>query len=158
MDILMIDDTQQLTNEQQRMVHQLLDFAADYIKLPEDTEMSLTFTDNQAIQEINRDYRGIDRATDVISFALEEESEDELPIFFDDDMEQLPRNIGDIFISVDKTMEQAKEYGHSFERELGFLAIHGFLHLNGYDHMNPEDETKMFSLQNEILNEYGLSR
>lgn len=154
----MIDDTHLLTNEQQAMIQQLIDYAADYLQLPEDTEMSITYTTNQYIQEINRDYRDIDAPTDVISFALEEEMTDELPIIFEDEMELLPRNIGDIFISVEKAEEQAKEYAHSFDRELGFLAIHGFLHLNGYDHMNPQDEDKMFSLQNEILNAYGLSR
>ncbi len=70
----------------------------------------------------------------------------------------MPRNIGDIIISVDKTASQANEYGHSFDRELGFLALHGFLHLNGYDHMDPEDEKEMFGLQKEILEAYGLKR
>ena len=69
-----------------------------------------------------------------------------------------PTNIGDIIISTEKTLEQAESYGHSFERELGFLALHGFLHLNGYDHMTEEDEKEMFGLQKEILDAYGLKR
>jgi probable rRNA maturation factor len=70
----------------------------------------------------------------------------------------MPRMIGDIIISIERTKEQAEEYGHSFDRELGFLALHGFLHLLGFDHMNEEDEKVMFTKQKEILEEYGLSR
>ncbi|MDN6186372.1 MAG: rRNA maturation RNase YbeY, partial [Tetragenococcus halophilus] len=119
----------------------------------------ITFMDNERIQVINRDYRGKDAPTDVISFAIEEESEDEMPIFFDDEeMTDLPNELGDIMISTQRAQEQAAEYGHSYEREVGFLALHGFLHINGYDHMTPEDEKKMFGLQKEILNAYGLKR
>ncbi|MCJ0588745.1 rRNA maturation RNase YbeY, partial [Enterococcus cecorum] len=133
----------------------LLDFAGDYLKLSPDTEMSVTFMNNAEIREINRDYRNKDQATDVISFALEDEGEGELAIIFDEDEAfDLPRNIGDIMISVERAKEQAQEYGHSFDRELGFLAVHGFLHLNGYDHMTPEDEKEMFTLQEDILTAY----
>ncbi len=159
MDITTTDETNTLTEEKMAEVNQLISFAAEYIKLPEDTEMSITYMNNERIHEINREYRHIDRPTDVISFAIEEEGEDEPPIIFDEDDDfSLPRNIGDIMISLDKTKEQAEEYGHSFERELGFLALHGFLHLNGYDHMEPEDEKVMFGLQKEILDAYGLKR
>ena len=120
--------------------------------------MSVTFMDNAAIQVINRDYRDKDQPTDVISFALEEETEEELPIIFDDEIPAMPRNLGDIMISVERAKEQASEYGHSYDRELGFLALHGFLHINGYDHMTPEDEKEMFGLQKEILDAYGLKR
>ena len=71
---------------------------------------------------------------------------------------ELPVNLGDLFISIDKVAEQAKFLGHSFDRELGFLVVHGFLHLNGYDHEQPEDEKEMFTLQREILDQYGLER
>ena len=71
---------------------------------------------------------------------------------------EMPRMLGDIIISIERTKEQAEEYGHSFDRELGFLALHGFLHLLGFDHMNEEDEKVMFTKQKEILEEYGLSR
>ena len=129
------------------------------MKLSPDTEMSVTFMNNAEIREINRDYRNKDQATDVISFALEDEGEGELAIIFDEDEAfDLPRNIGDIMISVERAKEQAQEYGHSFDRELGFLAVHGFLHLNGYDHMTPEDEKEMFTLQEDILTAYGLKR
>jgi probable rRNA maturation factor len=109
---------------------------------------------SEEIREINRDYRGKDTPTDVISFALEEEGEDEVEIVGAD----MPPVLGDIIISADRTKEQAEEYGHSFMRELGFLAVHGFLHLLGYDHMTKEEEEEMFSKQKDLLDEYGLTR
>ncbi|WP_159721344.1 rRNA maturation RNase YbeY [Enterococcus sp. CSURQ0835] len=158
MDVTFIDETNQVSEEKIKEIDDLLQFAADYLKLPEDTEMSVTFMDNAAIQVINRDYRGKDAPTDVISFALEEESDDEVPVVFEDGDDPLPRNLGDIMISIERAKEQAQDYGHSYDRELGFLAVHGFLHINGYDHMNPEDEKEMFGLQKEILDAYGLKR
>lgn len=159
MEITFIDEQHLLTEEKLNEIADLLDFAGDYLKLIPDTEMSVTFMNNAEIREINRDYRNKDQATDVISFALEDEGEGELAIIFDEDEAfDLPRNIGDIMISVERAKEQAEEYGHSFDRELGFLAVHGFLHLNGYDHMTPEDEKEMFTLQEDILTAYGLKR
>lgn len=158
MEIAFLDETNTVSQEKINEIDELLQYAADYLKLPEDTEMSVTFMDNAAIQVINRDYRDKDQPTDVISFALEEETEEELPIIFDDEMPAMPRNLGDIMISVERAIEQASEYGHSYDRELGFLALHGFLHINGYDHMTPEDEKEMFGLQKEILDAYGLKR
>lgn len=160
MDITFIDETNAVSQDKITEIDDLLQFAADYLKLPEDTEMSVTFMDNAAIQVINRDYRGKDAPTDVISFALEEEGEGEVPVIFDEEAElaPLPRVLGDIMISTERAVEQAEEYGHSYDRELGFLAVHGFLHINGYDHMVPEDEAVMFGLQKEILDAYGLKR
>lgn len=158
MEIAFLDETNTVSQEKINEIDELLQYAADYLKLPEDTEMSVTFMDNAAIQVINRDYRDKDQPTDVISFALEEETEEELPIIFDDEMPAMPRNLGDIMISVERAKEQASEYGHSYDRELGFLALHGFLHINGYDHMTPEDAKEMFGLQKEILDAYGLKR
>ena len=159
MEITFIDEQHLLTEEKLNEIADLLDFAGDYLKLSLDTEMSVTFMNNAEIREINRDYRNKDQATDVISFALEDEGEGELAIIFDEDEAfDLPRNIGDIMISVERAKEQAQEYRHSFDRELGFLAVHGFLHLNGYDHMTPEDEKEMFTLQEDILTAYGLKR
>ena len=113
-----------------------------------DSIMSIIIVDNKTIHEINKQYRNIDRETDVISFALEEGETIEEPV----------KTLGDIYISIDKVYEQAKEYNHSVKRELFFLVTHGFLHLLGYDHMNKEDEEKMFSLQEEILDSYGVKR
>lgn len=158
MDLVLLDKTNTLTDEQLNLVSTIIDFAAkqEVINLPENTEMSVTFVDDEEIHQINKEHRQKDRPTDVISFALEE---DDLSGFeFDLEELGLPRNIGDLFISVDRTKEQAEEYNHSFERELGFLTIHGFLHLNGYDHMTPEDEKEMFDLQRKILDAYGLER
>lgn len=159
MEITFIDEQNRVSASKIAEIEQLLQFAGNYLSLPENTEMSVTFMDNEEIRMINRDYRNKDQATDVISFALEELGEDELAIHFDEEDDfDLPRNIGDIMISVERAQEQAQEYGHSFDRELGFLAVHGFLHLNGYDHMTPEDEKEMFGLQEEILTAYGLER
>ena len=142
------------TEEAQRLVESILQFAAKKENIEKDTELSVTFVDNERIQEINKEYRHKDSATDVISFALEEMGEDEVEIVG----AEMPRILGDIIISIERTKEQAEEYGHSFDRELGFLALHGFLHLLGFDHMNEEDEKEMFTKQKEILEEYGLSR
>ena len=159
MEITFIDETKKVSKDEREDMDSLLQYAADYLKLPENSEMSITFMDNEGIQMINRDYRGKDAPTDVISFAIEEAGQNEMPIFFDDEkMTDLPNELGDIMISTQSAQEQPAEYGHSYEREVGFLALHGFLHINGYDHMTPEDEKKMFGLQKEILNAYGLKR
>lgn len=143
-----------LKESQQEMLLELLEFAAKEENIEADAELSVTIVNNQEIQEINRDYRDKDRPTDVISFALEEEGEGETAIISED----MPRILGDVIISMDKAKEQATDYEHSLERELGFLAVHGFLHLLGYDHMNEADERKMFGRQDEILGAYGLQR
>ncbi len=110
---------------------------------------NVIIVDNEKIREINREYRGKDMATDVISFALEDDK-----TFNRCDI----RILGDIYISIDKARSQALEYGHSFKRELYFLAVHGFLHLLGYDHMTKEDEEVMFKKQEEVLSRYGIER
>ncbi|PTO40497.1 rRNA maturation RNase YbeY [Enterococcus mundtii] len=158
MDITFIDETSTVSETKIKEIEELLQFAAKKLSLSDETEMSVTFMDNPSIQEINRTYRGKDAPTDVISFALEDEGEDEIPVIFEEDDEPMPRVLGDIMISIDRAKEQAEEYGHSYDRELGFLAVHGFLHINGYDHMTPEDEAEMFGLQKEILDAYGLKR
>ena len=150
----LMDETNEVNGEAQQLVESVLQFAAKKEGIEEGTELSVTFVDNERIREINKEYRDKDSATDVISFALEEMGEDEVEIVG----AEMPRMLGDIIISIERTREQAEEYGHSFDRELGFLALHGFLHLLGYDHMNAEDEKVMFSRQREILDEYGLSR
>lgn len=147
-----LDETNELSDEHIELVENLLQHAAKLENVGE-AEVSVTFVTNEKIHEINREYRHIDRPTDVISFALEEMGDGEIEIIGD-----MPRVLGDIIISVERTREQAEEYGHSFERELGFLAVHGFLHLLGYDHMTKEEEEKMFSRQKEILEKFGLKR
>ncbi|MCK1991550.1 rRNA maturation RNase YbeY [Peribacillus muralis] len=154
LEIDLMDETNEVTEEAQQLVASILQFAAKKEKLEDNTELSVTFVDNERIREINKEYRHKDAATDVISFALEEMGEGEMEIVG----AGVPRMLGDIIISIERTKEQAEEYGHSFDRELGFLALHGFLHLLGFDHMNDEEEKVMFTKQKEILEEYGLSR
>ncbi|RDZ15429.1 rRNA maturation RNase YbeY [Priestia megaterium] len=149
-----IDETNEVSEEQQKELEQLLEAAAIYENLQEDAEVSVTFVDNDRIQEINHQYRHKNQPTDVISFALEEMGEEEMQIIGD----EMPRVLGDIVISIPKAHEQAEEYNHSFMRELGFLTVHGFLHLLGYDHETSEDEKEMFTRQKDILEQYGLSR
>ena len=138
-----------LTNEKLKEIEELNDYGKyllDYMKI--NASFSVIIVDNKEIHKINKEYRGIDRPTDVISFALEE----------DEDYEIKERLLGDIYISIDKVYEQAKEYNHSVKRELFFLVTHGFLHLLGYDHMKKEDEEIMFPLQEKILDNYGVKR
>ncbi|WP_099361953.1 rRNA maturation RNase YbeY [Fredinandcohnia onubensis] len=148
------DEIGEVKEEECTLVQELLFLAADKEGVSEGTEVSVTFVDNERIKEINREYRDKDQPTDVISFAMEEMGEGEIAIIGED----IPKVLGDIIISIPRAKEQAEDYGHSFARELGFLAVHGFLHLLGYDHMTKEDEEKMFSRQKEILEAYGLER
>lgn len=115
-----------------------------------DTSFNLIIVDNEYIHNLNKEYRGIDRETDVITFALEDE--DTLVI---GDKERI---LGDIYISIDRARSQAIDYGHSFLRELSFLAVHGFYHLLGYDHQTKEEEEIMFGKQEEVLESYGIRR
>lgn len=162
--IEMVDETKQVTQEMQTQIRDLLEFAAQKIG-KEQKEMAVTFVDNARVHEVNLEYRGIDRPTDVVSLEYKPETQ----IVFDEEdlldnpelsemLEDFDAYIGELYISIDKAHEQAKEYGHSFEREMGFLAVHGFLHINGYDHYTPEEEAEMFGLQEEILTAYGLTR
>ena len=161
MDIAIFDETEQVNNEHLELIETVIIAAAKKLDLKDNFEVSATIVDNERIHEINREYRSIDRPTDVISFAIEDNDEDDFEIFFDEMDEedlQIPRLLGDLFISIDKVKEQSDEFGHSFERELGFLTVHGFLHLNGYDHQTDKDEKIMSALQDEILEEIGLER
>ena len=135
------------------LLGQGIEKAIDLCDGSEEAEVSLTLVDDARIHELNREYRGVDRPTDVLSFALQEETEDEPEILdYEDDL------LGDIIISVERARAQAIEYGHSFERELSFLAVHGCLHLLGYDHLEPEEEKVMFGKQEDILNALGIRR
>lgn len=113
------------------------------LKLEDKYVLSLIIVGPRTIKRINSEYRNIDRETDVISFALLDSGED---MEFDGKIE-----LGDIFINRNRTISQAKEYGHSKKREFIFLFVHGLLHLLGYDHMNPKDEKKMFDIQKKIV-------
>ena len=126
-------------------IKKALDFAIKKEKI-EDSVFSVIIVNNSYIHKLNRDYRNIDKVTDVITFALEDEKDMILP--------DKVRILGDIYISLDKAKEQAEEYGHSLKRELTFLTIHGFYHLLGYDHMTKDEEKEMFKKQKEVLDNY----
>lgn len=126
----------------------LLNYGLKYLKL-NNVVFNIIIVDNETIHSINKEYRGVDRPTDVISFALEDDKS-----FVQTEL----RILGDIYISIDKAREQAKNYGHSLKREISFLTIHGLLHLLGYDHMEEKDEKEMFELQELILDGYGIKR
>lgn len=138
-----------------KFIHFEADFIAilsktkEMLAIEKDYELSLIFVDSQQIHQVNLEYRNIDRPTDVISFALKD-SADEF------ELAELEDELGDIFINLDAVVTQAKEYGHSERREICFLFTHGLLHLLGYDHMQPEDEEKMFYLQDVILDGFNL--
>ena len=160
----MVDETGQVSEEILKQTQEILEFAAQKTG-KENKEMAVTFVSNERSHELHLEYRDTDRPTDVISL----EYKPELDIAVDEEdlldhpelaemLEDFDAYIGELFISVDKAREQAEEYGHSFEREMGFLAVHGFLHINGYDHYTPEEEAEMFGLQEEILTAYGLTR
>lgn len=117
-----------------------------------DAEVSVTLVDNNAIQAINKEHRQKDAPTDVLSFPQYESLKDE------ESLEEEQLYLGDIVISVEKALEQSKDYGHSFEREMCFLTVHSMLHLLGYDHMTPEEEKEMNALQETILEQLGILR
>ncbi|WP_283574005.1 rRNA maturation RNase YbeY [Limosilactobacillus ingluviei] len=156
MELTIYDHSQgMLTEHQTALAEELLAQAAAKLSLPASAELSLTLVRNPEMKELNAKYRGVDRATDVISFAINDEEDLTLPAEL---QAELPLDLGDLFISLDKVKEQALFLGHSADREFGFLLVHGFLHLNGYDHETPADEAAMFSLQEAILTAYGLTR
>ncbi|MDF2668614.1 MAG: hypothetical protein K0R67_920 [Paenibacillus sp.] len=152
-------------------------------------EVALSFVDEEAIQALNKEYRGLDQPTDVLSFSMLEAGKDEIEILYgddddyddeyeeenedaadldpngqagdeedDDDDDYFPDPLGDIIISMPTAIAQSEEYGHSVEREIGFLFVHGFLHLLGYDHQDADAEKQMFSKQEKVLLEAGLTR
>ncbi len=139
------------TNEEIKEIEKINDFLNFVVKKEnlDNCLFNVILVDNKYIHQLNKEYRGIDKETDVISFALEDNI-DEIKLDF--------RVLGDIYISVDKARKQALEFGHSFLRELSFLTIHGLLHLLGYDHMTKEEEEIMFKKQDELLNEFKITR
>ena len=134
--------------EELDLLKDFINYALEKLQL-KNVMFNVIIVDNESIHKINKEYRNIDRETDVITFALEDNEEVN---------EEEHRLLGDIYISVDKAKSQALEYGHSFKREICFLAVHGFLHLLGYDHMNKHDEEIMFSKQELILNEANITK
>ena len=130
-----------------------LNAAARLHGLTEQTEVDITIVDDEEIHRLNREYRDVDRPTDVLSFALDEGGEDE-PELLDAPEEQL---LGDIIISAETAQRQGEEFGHGLTREVVYLAVHGLLHLLGYDHMTEEDKVIMRAKEEEALREIELS-
>lgn len=155
---------EQLKLSYREIIRQIVTEALDYEKCPYESEVNVILTDDEAIREINREHRGIDNPTDVLSFPmLEYETpsdfdhvEDHVEDCFNPETGELL--LGDIVISVDKVREQAEKYGHSMERELAFLVAHSMLHLCGYDHMEEEERRVMEDRQREILERKGYTR
>ena len=150
MDVLFENNTKEEVNY--KLIENVISEALKYEGVSDNTEISVTIVDNEEIRKINNKFRNIDRATDVLSFPL-----------IDFDNEDLPNDgskiyLGDIIISIERAKEQANEYGHSLDREVGFLTAHSMLHLLGYDHLLPEEEKVMFAKQEEILSNLGLKR
>lgn len=124
-----------------------------YMKVDRDCQLSVTFTDNKGIWELNRQFRDVDRPTDVLSFPMYSFVDGDVP---PDDIEVL---LGDMVLSVERAEEQAKEYCHSLKREVAFLTVHSVLHLLGYDHeTSAEDEREMFALQDAVMDKLGITR
>ena len=136
-------------------LQQGLQAVAQLNDLEEDAEVDVTIVDDEEIHALNRDYRGMDKPTDVLSFALDEEAEDsDEPELIGGPEEHL---YGDIIISAETALRQAEEYGHGLEREMTYLAVHGMFHLLGYDHMTEEDKAEMRAKEEEALRAINLS-
>ncbi len=146
------------------IIQEVVEAAVSYVNCPYEIEVNVLLTDNDSIQEINRENRGIDRPTDVLSFPMIEFTmpEDFALVeahpekYFDQDTGEL--NLGDIVISMDKVYEQAREFGHSPERELAFLVAHSMLHLSGHDHEEEAERLLMEEKQEDILKQKGYTR
>ncbi|MBR2916308.1 MAG: rRNA maturation RNase YbeY [Clostridia bacterium] len=142
----------EVTKELRTLIKTVLKTGLKFMEFEDNCEISIMLTDNEEIHSLNKLHRGIDRPTDVLSFPMFDYDEDgEIDMEECDFGENGEILLGDIVISLEKAKEQAEEYGHSFEREVGFLTAHSLLHLLGYDHMEPDEEKEMFSLQEEIL-------
>lgn len=149
-DFALINEVADFKEDYNQVYQEIIKETAKQLDIGNDLELSCIFVDDNKIHEINKQYRNIDRSTDVISFALEDSEQ-----FY---VEGMPRSLGDIFISIDHAKTQAEEYGHSMKREMCFLFTHGLLHLLGFDHMNPEDEAKMIKKQKDILSALKIER
>lgn len=149
-DFVLDNEVENFENNYEQDFTAIIEQALKTLGIEDDVEVSCVLVDDERIHEINREYRHIDRSTDVISFAMEDNDQ-----FY---VEGMPRTLGDIFISVDHAKKQAEEYGHSLRREMCFLFTHGILHLLGYDHMTDEQEKEMFGLQDQILGALSIER
>lgn len=142
----------EITYKQKILIRRAIEATLDYESFNNNAEISITFTDNDGIQRLNRDFRGLDRPTDVLSFPLTDYEAVDTPL-----ADELCGSLGDVVLSLERAREQAEEYGHSLDREIAFLTVHSMLHLLGYDHeTGEEDELDMRRRQSEILKNIGL--
>lgn len=149
----------EISEDMETLANKIVKAVLDYEDWDDNFEISISFVDNQEMQDLNKEYRNIDAPTDVLSFSMLEFEEDDEG--FESDLndyieEELP--LGDIVISVERAIEQAGEYGHSKDREIAFLLVHGMLHLLGYDHEEKADERVMFQKQDTILGILNINR
>lgn len=149
-DFALINEVTSLKQEYREVYMKIIKETCQQLNITEDIELSCIFVDDKKIHQINKEYRQVDRPTDVISFALEDN--DVLLV------EGMPRSLGDIFISIDRAKVQAEQYGHSLKREMCFLFTHGLLHLLGFDHIESEEEKEMFEMQDTILDALEMGR
>ena len=153
--IISLDNDQEkieISTELEGLLNKAMNLVARLENLSENTEVDITIVTDEEIHVLNRDYHGVDRATDVLSFALDEG--DDEPEILGAEAEHL---LGDIIISAEKANEQAEEFGHGLNREIVYLAVHGMLHLLGYDHMVEDEKIVMRRREEEILREIDLS-
>ncbi len=148
-DLALISQVETIKDEYEKDLNDIVATACEILNINEDIELSCIIVDVDKIHEINRDYRKLDRPTDVISFALEDSEQIVGPNL---------RALGDIFICDEYVFNQAREYGHSTRREFCFLFTHGLLHLLGYDHMDETEAEAMYEMQNRILTKLNIGR
>lgn len=155
-DIIVEQEEKNINTDQINLIEKVIQKAAEMEQI-NNSEISISLVDDERITEFNSYYRGLEQPTDVLSFAMNEIDSEDVEIIFEEDSDII-NTLGDIIISIPRTIKQAEEYNHSFERELAFLAVHGFLHLIGYDHSTEVEEAEMFSKQENILNNLNLIR
>ena len=148
-----LQEKKEITPEQIDLLEKVL-LSGLTLHQKEGSEVSVILVDDDYIHELNLEYRGIDQPTDVLSFAMKDNPEDYAIVL----PEEIPELLGDIYISIDRTIEQAGVYNHSFERELNYLAIHGLLHLLGFDHQDADDTDVMRKAEEQILAGFSLGR
>lgn len=147
-----LQDKFECTKELSELVHRSISEAIRLEEIDFDCSVSLTYTDNEGIRQLNREYRNKDTATDVLSFPMFDVENEEIYA-----LDGTPAELGDIVISLERAKSQAEEFGHSFEREVAFLCVHSVLHLLGYDHeISEEEDMIMREKQRKVMRSLGL--
>ena len=149
MSVILQNDTDSIIDEQ--LLDSVVKNVLKHEKIDNDFEVDILITDGETVRELNNKFRNINSTTDVLSFPLIDFEHENI-------LEGQKLSLGDIVLNIERVISQAQEYGHSFEREICFLTAHSMLHLLGYDHMTKEEETEMFSRQEEILSKMGITR